>query len=303
MSILQEIAKGGAWSGLDIAKASIQGAVDAQRMHSVDQDLQIKAMEMADYLEKRERSKRLRASLEGADFTDYKTSAEAAQRASDAGEYETAISISKHALAQKPKATDAFGKMQDVFVGGKKVGVGQYDNEGKLHNFKTLKQMTDKGKGVAPTKARTPTKGQIERATDMIKKSPAFGEEGWASVGLSTKDNKAMGRMVASRAQKLISDAKQLGETISDEVAMDLAMQEVEANKDKIVTDEGWAGYSIKKRSETVFPAGISPTLQNYLGVDTPEAAIKTITTTEEYANLPSGTQYKDPQGNIRIKK
>lgn len=302
MGILQEIARGGAWSGLEIAKAGVQGQRDAAQLQAMDQELQIKAMEMNDYLEKRGRERRLRSSLTGADFTDAESSAQAAQMASDVGGYETALAISKHALAQKPKGTDVFGKMQDVYVGGKKVGVGQYDNEGKLHNFKTLKQMTDKGKGGAPTKARTPTKGQIERSTDMVKKSAVFGEEGLDTFGLSSKDNKTLGRIVASRAQKLISDAKQLGETISDETAHELALAELEKKKDKLLKSD-WVGYSLKKQEDTIFESGISKELTNYLGVDAPTSEIVRVQGMDDYNKLPKGAKYIDPNGVERVKQ
>jgi len=269
--------------GTDPVKAMLQG----QQMRKGRQDMQVKSMEMQEYAEQKGRERRLRNSMKGADFGDYESTSEAAQAASDIGEYEKAMKIQTLAEKQKTKPTDAFGPMQEIKVGGIVTGVGQYDKEGKIHNFKTNKQLKKGGSGLAkPTKARTPTKEQITRGTSMIENSTVFGSGGETSFGLDKKDNKLMGRLAAARGQKLVSDAKQLGQTISDETGMSLAIQELEGMKDTII-QEDFFGRSIKDQDKIAFPAGISSVLQNYLGVDAPSGD------GYEYRTLPNGTQQR----------
>jgi len=303
MSILDEIARGGRTSALDVAMAGTRGRTDALSIQNTQQALRIKTMEMNAYIEQRVRDKRLRASLTGADFSDYTASTEAAKRASEAGEYETAMKISEHALKQKPKKTDAFGPMQDVYVKGSKIGVGQYDTEGKLFNFKTSKQMTGDGGLAKPTKARTPTKEQITRGTSMIETSSVFGAGEETVFGLDKNDNKTLGRLAASRGQKLVSDAKQLGETISDETGMSLAIQELEGMPD--IIQEDLVGRSLKDPKSISFPSGISNVLQDYLGLSTEAmpSGVDNANFMNEYNALPSGAKYIDPKGIERVKK
>lgn len=306
MSVLEQLTlqmAQGMGLGLERGTDVLEGMKTGKQMAKTDQEMQIKAMEMQEYTEQRKREKRLRASMKGADFGDYESTSDAAQRASDLGEFEKAMKMEELALKQKPKKTDAFGPMQQITVGGKKMW-GQYDDKGKIHNLKTDKQMTGKDGLAKPTKARTPTKEQITRASGMVEKSTTFGtsrdSDTW--FGLSNKENKILGRLVASRGQKLISDAKQLDQTISDETAMSLALQELEGMPN--ITKEDLFGRSLKSEKDIAFPAGISTTLLNHLGVDVPKTGkIDTAAFAAKWAAMPKGTKYIDPNGIERIKQ
>lgn len=293
--------------GLEQGTDVLEGMKTGQSIKESNQNMQIKAMEMQEYVEDKKREKRLRDALKGTDFGNYEESTEAAGIASEI-DYKTGMAISKHAQSQKPKDKDGFGAMQDITIKGTKVGIGQYGDDGRLYAFKTNKQMTGDGSGLAkPTKARTPTKEQITRGTGMIEKSAVFGAGGDSETtfGLNTKDNKLLGRLAAARGQKLVSDAKQLGQTISDETGMSIAIQELEGMKDTIVKDDLF-GRSVKDQKDIKFPPGISKELQNYLGVDASASVpsgVDMAAFAKEYAALPSGASYVHPDGSKRIKR
>lgn len=305
MGILDQIARGGKYSGLDIAKAGVQGRRDRMDADAYTQKMQMMAMEMQDYVEGRDRKKRLRASLKGTDFGDYESTTEASRKALETGDYETSLTFSKHALSQKGKKTDTFGKMQDIYIGGEKIGIGQYDNEGRVVNLKTTKQLEGDGGLEKPLKPSRASKGQKDEAVAYLKKSEAFGEVGPMDTGFSNKDYKELGSTIASRAQKIMVDAKQMRQSISYIEARDIAVQEVEEMGDSIYeTDLFGMGKNLKK-DEIRFKPGISKPLQDFLGVSTESqpTGVSNAEFAAEYSKLPSGAKYIDPKGVERIKK
>lgn len=297
MSILDEIARGSRTSPLDIAKAGTQGRMDYMNMR-------VQALKTEEWIAQRDRDNRLRASLVGTDFTDPKSTAEAAKTAAGIeGGYEVALKLSKHALAQKPKKGESFTDMMPIFSGSTQIGYGQKDKGGRLYNFQTMSKIDKKSdKPDKPTKVGRPNKEQIETATKWVEESEAFGQEGAWNVGFSSDDNKKLGRTIASRAQKLIVDAKVLKQSISDEEAMDIAAQEIEALGSTIYEEGAFGSKDLK--GDIKFEPGISTTLQNFLGVNpTPiDIDIPKVSNESEYDKLPKGTKYIDPNGVERIK-
>jgi len=290
MGILEEIARGTKVSPLDIAQAEGKGRRDYLSEQNVQQELQMKALKMEDWLTERDRKTRLRASLEGSGFSTPEETRKSSEIAMGLGEYKTAMEMEQLALKQIPKKDKKYGNMKPIYSNGQMIGYAQKDEKGQLHNFKTLKSITGKESLTKVTKPSRPSKEQIETATDWVKQSESFGEEGWG-FGFSSKDNRVLGRTIASRAQKLIVDAKQLNQSISDEEAMDLAAQEIEALGSTIY-EETLFGSGKKLKEENIkFNPGMSKVLLDYFGVDRDEGGIETWTEDGyEYRKLPDGT-------------
>jgi hypothetical protein len=266
MGILDEIARGGRTSALDVVKAGTQGRMDIMNIQAAQQKMQMDALKTEEWLEERDRESRLRSSLEGAAFTTPEETREASQIALGLGEFETAMKMEELALKQVPKKDKHYGNMIPIYSGNEMIGYAQKDQDNKLHNFKTLKSLKGKDSLTRVTKPARPSKEQIGTAVDWAKASEAFGEEGVLSFGFSSKDYQTIGRTIASRAQKLIVDAKQLNQSISDEEAMDLAAQEIE-NMGSTIYKEDIFGRSLKK--DITFDPGMSSVLQNFFGIYT----------------------------------
>lgn len=94
MSVLDQIAKGGRYSGLDIAQAGTQGASDAQA-------LQMKAMKMQAFTEASEIKRKAREAMKNADLSTVESTRETAQKLIDAGDLETGIALDKEADNQE----------------------------------------------------------------------------------------------------------------------------------------------------------------------------------------------------------
>lgn len=298
MSILDEIARGTRTTPLDVAQAKARGKKDYLAEQGIQQELKIQALKMEEWLEDRDREQRLRSSMEGHKFNTPEETRKASEAALQIGEFKTAMELEQLALKQIPKKDKKYGAMKEVTSNGKLIGYAQIDQDGKYHNFKTLKSITGKGSLTKVTKPSRPSKEQIETAIDWAKNSDTFGEVGLGNLGFSNKDYKRLGRTIASRAQKLIVDAKQLNQSISDEEAMDLAAQEIEAMGSTIYKDD-FFGKSLK--GDITFPAGMSSKILEFYGVDSPQDK-----NNEEfmkmYNSLPSGAEYIDPNGVKRIK-
>lgn len=266
MSILDQIARGGRYSGLDVAKAKTQGRMDYLNIQAAQQKMQVDALKTEEWLETRDRESRLRSSLEGTGFATPEATRESSQIAMELGEYETAMNMEELALKQVPKKDKQYGNMKAIYSGDVLIGYGQKDKDNKIHNFKTVKSLKGKDSLTKVTKPARPSKEQISTAVDWAKNSDAFGEEGITSFGFSNKDYQTLGRTIASRAQKLIVDAKQLNQSIDDETAMDLAAQEIEAMGSTIY-EEDIFGRSLKK--DISFDPGTSSVIQNYFNLNT----------------------------------
>jgi len=259
MGILDEIARGGQTSALDVARAENQG-------RSESQELQMQALKMEEWLTQRANKKRLNASLKGTDFTTPEGAAEASQFASDAENPEMAITLAKLSDSLKPKSRTSFGNMKPMYVGKKLIGYGQQDSDGKFHNVKSLKDVNGKKGDGKVTKVGKPSGEEITAGVNWVENSNAFGAGGETSFGLDTDDNERLGRIVASRAMKLMADAKDLGHKIGDQTAMDLAGKELESMGKNIYKEDTF-GRSLV--GEIEFESGVSEGLMKYLGVST----------------------------------
>jgi len=296
MSILEMIAGRGATSGEDIARAQLEG----ERSRQI---LQMKSLEMEEWLEERDHKKRLRDSLKGTDFTTPEGAAEASRFASEAEDPEMAITLSKLSNQLKSKDRKSFGDMKPIYSGGKQIGYAQKSDDGQLHNFKTLENIIGKKKKAPATKVGKPSNEQIETATNLVKESAKLGESDWLGVGFSSDDYGKLGRSIASRAMKLMADAKDLGQGISDQEAMNIAAQEIEDMGQNVYTKGSWGSKDLVEKIE--FEPGTSSKLQEFLGISTSArgAGIQNISNVDEFNKLPSGAKYIDPNGVQRIKQ
>jgi len=295
MGLLDEIARGGRTSALDIARAETQGQADYQ-------ELQMQSLKMEDWLEKRAHKKRLRASLKGTDFTTVEGAAEASQFASEAEDPEMAITLAKLSDSLKPKSKKMFGNMKPIYSDGKHIGFAQKSDDGQLHNFKTLENIKGKGKDKPATKVAKPSDEQITTATDLVKESAKLGEGGWDVVGFSSDDYGKLGRSIASRAMKLMADAKDMGQGISDQEAMNIAAQEIEDMGQNVYTKGSWGSKDLVEKIE--FKPGTSIRLQKFFGLSTSAkgTGLVTVKNANDFNNLPSGTVFIDPNGVKRTK-
>ena len=267
MSLLDEIARGGRTTAMDAVKAKTQGQRDYQ-------ELQMQSLKMEDWLEKREQTRRLKASLKGTDFTTPTGAAEASGIASDIGDPDMAINLAKLSDSLKAKDKTKYGMMKPIYSGEKHIGYAQKDSTGKLHNFKTIENITGKKKTPKASKVGKPSNEQIETATKLVKESKVLGESDFWGVGFDSDDYGKLGRSIASRSNKLQADAKDMGQGISDQEAMNIAAQEIENMGKNLYEETGYfGGKELVEKIE--FEPGTSSKLMEFLNISTTASPTK----------------------------
>ena len=161
MSILDEIARGGRTSGLDIAKAGVQGQKDALALQGMSQDMQLQAMKIQMYKTSSEIKKKARGVYQSSDLSSVQGTRETSQKLFAAGDVEGGLALEKDADAQEYQN-------QKLALDKRKLSILEksWKTREKIANIKA------QGKGVP--KFKTATTSQMKSTSALLMNDETF---------------------------------------------------------------------------------------------------------------------------------
>jgi len=140
MGILDEIARGGRTSALDIAKAGAQGQMDYMRLQGASQGLHMKALKMQAYNEQVSLKKRSRDILGDADLSTIEGTRKAASDAFEVGDVDLGLNLSKRADDERYRSKTLSAK-----IAKSRKGLNLKSSEGKIYGdiLTTIENLPD----------------------------------------------------------------------------------------------------------------------------------------------------------------